>query len=256
MIGQFSNTLLSIHKPLQIRWPSVSYPPFFSRPVLLDPLDRRVILHSVSLQNMISLLQKLAEMHPSSDLKIIVLGPAFVGKTSLIVRQCHQSFSDNTSPTIGVGFFTGTFIFSDSEITVVFWDTVGTERFRSVTPSLLRGANGLILVFDLTRPSTLEDLTGYLKMFHDTIHTTDIPVLLLGNKCDLEAEVGDATIEEWCKTHSISCYSAVSAKTGANLENAIRCYIEPLVKVKRADGFPPVSLPLIKPQPSRVGGCC
>ena len=173
----------------------------------------------------------------SRDLKIVFVGSASVGKTSLINRYCHNSFHPETLSTIGVSFFSHHLTVGDSEVTLMIWDTAGEERFRSVAPSLIRGSDGLVLVFDLTSPQSLDDADIYFDMFLQTVEIPDPerpPVLLLGNKKDLTDEnpqlrvSGDA-VAAWCERRHVTLCESVSAKTGENVDTAMRKLAEELV---------------------------
>lgn len=192
------------------------------------------------------------------DLKIVVLGAASVGKTSIIHRFCNGVFQPDTLSTIGAGFFTHTIQVDETEVTLLLWDTAGEERFRSVAPSLLRGANGLILVYDVTQSSTFEDLNIYLEMFLDTVQVDmacQLPVLLLGNKVDIETrEIGETQIEAWCTKNKIAQNYLVSAKTGENIELAINKLVESLLKPSHVSDRPPLQLTPIPAQANKQ--CC
>jgi small GTP-binding protein len=171
------------------------------------------------------------------DLKVVVLGATSVGKTSIIHRYCNGTFRSDLTSTVGPGFFTHTFMVGSTEVTLLLWDTAGEERFRSVAPSLLRGANGLVLIYDLTEPSSLEDLTIYLEMFLDTVHvdlSNELPVLVLGNKCDIEdPPVGEGEVKAWCKKNRIVHHFLVSAKTGENVEQAVNALVGSLLNPRK-----------------------
>jgi small GTP-binding protein len=158
------------------------------------------------------------------DVKLVVLGSAFVGKTSIINRYCNQVFNNETRSTVGAGFFTHALEIDQKEVTAMIWDTAGDERFRSVTPSILRGAHGLILVFDLTQPGTFSDLDIYLDLFFDTCKVDahiSPPVLLVGNKSDLtQRALSQETISKWMQKNRIPLYYEVSAKSGQQIEDA------------------------------------
>lgn len=167
------------------------------------------------------------------DLKLVILGPSYVGKTSIINRYCNGSFIEDTLSTIGAGFFTHSLQIDGTEITLMLWDTAGEERFRSVAPSLLRGANGMILVFDITKLASFEEIDIYMDMFLDTCSfdpNSFIPVLLLGNKCDLgKCDVPNEAIEKWMKKNNVGIHYLVSAKTGENIQQAIEEFIKQIV---------------------------
>ena len=163
------------------------------------------------------------------DMKVVFIGPATVGKTSLIGRYCTNTFRPELLSTIGVSFFSHPVIADDCDVTLMIWDTAGEERFRSVAPSLLRGSDGIVLVFDLMREESFDDLSIYYDMFVNTVtipDDSDPPILLLGNKNDL-LEGKDISqefkqrIESWREERQIKLYSHVSAKTGFGVNDAM-----------------------------------
>jgi small GTP-binding protein len=160
------------------------------------------------------------------DLKIVLLGSAFVGKTSIINRYCNSVFNAEALPTVGAGFFTHALQVDNTDVTIMLWDTAGEERFRSVTPSLLRGAHALVLAFDLTDVASFSDIDIYLDLFLDTSQldpNQGPPVLLLGNKADLpDRTIGQDMIDKWKAKNRIALYYPVSAKTGENIEAAMK----------------------------------
>lgn len=195
----------------------------------------------------------------SIDLKIVVLGSAFVGKTSIINRYCNGTFLEETLSTIGAGFFTHTMMCEGSEVTAMLWDTAGEERFRSVAPSLLRGANGLVLVFDLTQPESFNDIETYMEMFLDTCKVEpgmSMPVLLFGNKCDLpNRAITKENINDWMKKNKVTHYHDCSAKTGEGIEESFQTFIESLVTPETNIGNTPIKIE-VNSKPKNSGGCC
>lgn len=196
---------------------------------------------------------------PSSvDLKIVVLGPAGVGKTCVIHRFCNRSFLTSTLPTIGAGFFPHTMEFNDTEVNMMLWDTAGEERFRSVAPSLLRGANGLVLVFDISAAETFQEIDVYLNMFLDTVEydsSSHLPVLLLGNKCDLEdKQIDQETMNKWMRDHNVIFSRLVSAMTGEGIEEAFKEFIEDFLTAPPVVEKPMTIDPTRKPK--KKNGCC
>lgn len=177
----------------------------------------------------------MAQSTSNVNLKIVFLGSAFVGKTAVINRYCNDTFSDGSVSTIGAGFFTRTEVIGEEEITMTLWDTAGEERFRSVTPSLLRGANGLVLVFDLTSANSFHDIDIYLDMFLDSCKvdtTKPLPVLLLGNKNDLENKVvPDEMIQRWKERANVKLYFPVSAKTRDGIAEAMLEFLKELITI-------------------------
>jgi small GTP-binding protein len=188
-------------------------------------------------------------------LKIVVLGAANVGKTALITRYCTDVFRDDMKPTLGTAFMMRVIELPDADVTVMFWDTAGQERFDSITPSYLHGANGLILVFDISDADTFRAIDAFFAIFLEKYgeRSDPPPVLLLGNKCDLPRQaVTEGAIAQWCEEHRVYRYWLVSAKTGTNVDGAMNEFIQSLV-----DTSPDVDPPLIPVvQAPRSEPCC
>ncbi|OHS93714.1 small GTP-binding protein [Tritrichomonas foetus] len=197
----------------------------------------------------------------SLDLKIVVLGVAGVGKTSIINRYCNMTFMTETLSTIGAGFFTHTLTVEGIEVTMMLWDTAGEERFQSVAPSLLRGSNAVILVYDVTNLQSFRGIDIYMDMFLDTCsyeNASSLPVLLLGNKSDCENhEVPEQTIEEWKARNRVTMSYEVSAKSGENINQAFEELLKRLVKPAENDnGQAPMQIMLKPEEKSNKNGCC
>lgn len=184
--------------------------------------------------------------YQSIDLKVVVLGVASVGKTSIINRYCNNTFREDSVSTIGAGFFTHSIKINDTEVTLMLWDTAGEERFRSVAPSLLRGSNGLVLVYDVTNVQSFNELEIYLEMFLDAVNVnamSSMPVLLLGNKTDLgKPAITELNVEEWKKKYKIKHSAFVSAKTGENINDAFTSLVNDLIKPPNFEDNKPVQL--------------
>jgi small GTP-binding protein len=149
--------------------------------------------------------------------KLIVLGEANVGKTSILDQWLHGSFTQDTTPTIGAGLSTVPLMIGRSVQNFNIWDTAGTPQFRSVVPMYCRQAAVAIIVFDLTQPSTFEQVSRW----HEFVRETADPVfLLVGNKLDLkdEREVDLDVAKDLAK--SLQCeYVEMSACTREGIED-------------------------------------
>ncbi|GAB2255057.1 hypothetical protein Droror1_Dr00008835 [Drosera rotundifolia] len=92
--------------------------------------------------------------------KILLIGDSAVGKSSLLVSfMSDSSFDDDIAPTIGVDFKINFFSVGGKRLKLTIWDTAGQERFRTLTTSYYRGAQGIILVYDVTRRETFTNLS-------------------------------------------------------------------------------------------------
>ncbi|CAD8191592.1 unnamed protein product [Paramecium pentaurelia] len=117
--------------------------------------------------------------------KIVVLGDAGVGKTFILNKYVKGQQPTNNSSTIGIEFATKTVTLSDGgKIQVQIWDTAGQERYRAITTNHFRGAGGALLVYDITKEKTFENLTRWMEDLK-TAANKDVVMYLIGNKTDL-----------------------------------------------------------------------
>ena len=158
-------------------------------------------------------------------LKVIIVGPSAVGKTSLLNRFVHNEFVLKYKMTIGVDFLTKTIEYEPSKfIKLHIWDIGGQERFKFLHRSFYDGAAGALITFDLSRQHTYSSMKTWLAEMR-SIMNTDIPKVIIGNKSDLIPEIGQiidrAEAEDYAKSESCF-YVETSAKTGDNVEQAFR----------------------------------
>ena len=115
--------------------------------------------------------------------KIALLGAAGVGKTSLVRRFVERLFDDKYLTTIGVKIDKKVVVVGGSEITLMLWDVAGAEERFTIPSSYVRGAAGVVLVADGTRPGTLDDAFDILDQIRVDVGT--LPYVLVLNKGDL-----------------------------------------------------------------------
>lgn len=94
--------------------------------------------------------------------KIVIIGDSAVGKSNLLTRYARNEFNPNSKATIGVEFQTQSMVIDGKEVKAQIWDTAGQERFRAVTSAYYRGAVGALVVYDITRSSTFENVGRWL----------------------------------------------------------------------------------------------
>lgn len=155
--------------------------------------------------------------------KVIIVGPSAVGKTSLLNRFVHNEFTLKYKLTIGVDFLTKTVEFQPSKlIKLHIWDIGGQERFKFLHRSFYDGAQGAMLVFDLSRQHTFTGMKSWVSEMR-SIMKNDIPKVIIGNKTDLIPEIGQIIdkdeVEKYVKNEEC-LYIETSAKTGENVEKA------------------------------------
>ncbi len=145
--------------------------------------------------------------------KIIVVGDAAVGKTSLIVRYVKGIFNPSYIITLGVNFFIQDVQMGEKTLRLQIWDTAGQERFGPVRQKYYKGARGAILVFDLTNPKSFERLIFWIDEVKQGCG--DIPMVFVGNKADLHPKITPEQIQKFGTAHNLT-YVETSAKTGMN----------------------------------------
>ncbi|KAJ8268031.1 hypothetical protein COCON_G00132030 [Conger conger] len=120
-------------------------------------------------------------------LQVIIIGSRGVGKTSIMERFTDDTFCEACKSTVGVDFKIKTLELRGKKIRLQIWDTAGQERFNSITSAYYRGAKGIVLVYDITKQETFEDLPKWMKMI-DKYASEEAELLLVGNKLDCEAD--------------------------------------------------------------------
>ncbi|KAL4562040.1 hypothetical protein LXL04_034229 [Taraxacum kok-saghyz] len=127
--------------------------------------------------------------------KIVLIGDSAVGKSQLLARFSRNEFSLDSKATIGVEFQTKTMVIDHKNIKAQIWDTAGQERYRAVTSAYYRGAVGAMLVYDITKRQSFDDIARWLEELRGHSDNTNIIIMLIGNKSDLDSQ-RDVTTED------------------------------------------------------------
>ncbi|ORZ01347.1 ras family-domain-containing protein [Syncephalastrum racemosum] len=117
-------------------------------------------------------------------LKLVLIGDSGVGKSNLLSRFTTNEFNLESKSTIGVEFATKNIQIEQDTIKAQIWDTSGQERYRAITGAYYRGAVGALLVYDITRQQSFQNVQHWLKELRDHANQ-DIVIMLIGNKVDL-----------------------------------------------------------------------
>ena len=120
-------------------------------------------------------------------LKLIVIGDSGVGKTNIIKRYISNTFTIDTKSTVGVEFFTKTFKINEDILKLEIWDTAGQERYKAITSAYYRGSRGALIVYDITRIETYNNVDKWLTELKEKVEGS-FKLLLIGNKSDLKEE--------------------------------------------------------------------
>jgi small GTP-binding protein len=110
--------------------------------------------------------------------KVVIIGDSAVGKSNLLSRYARNEFNLHSKATIGVEFQTQSMGIDGKEVKAQIWDTAGQERFRAVTSAYYRGAFGALLVYDISRRSTFDNVGRWLQELNSECPPLLLPFLL------------------------------------------------------------------------------
>ena len=163
--------------------------------------------------------------------KVLLLGDWSVGKTCLLMRYMENTFTEMHLSTIGI----------DSKIKIVnlkegldakiqIWDTAGQERYKTISKSYIKGANGILLVYDVTQRGSFEGIKNWVKQIKDLV-SSRVNVVLIGNKIDLEnqREVKTEEGEQLSKEFNYQFFET-TAKDGININEAFEALIKEIAE--------------------------
>ena len=148
--------------------------------------------------------------------KIIFVGDAGVGKTTIISRIMDNPYNEVYEPSIGVDFMSKNIKYKDQNVKLQIWDTAGQEKYKGLIPSYVRNSSIVFVVYDISVKTSFDNIPKWLT-FIRTIENTSL--ILCGNKIDLSnREVKKEEGEVLAKKEGIPFFE-VSAKTGDNIKN-------------------------------------
>ncbi|XP_045110325.1 ras-related protein Rab-43-like [Portunus trituberculatus] len=153
--------------------------------------------------------------------KVVVIGDCGVGKTCVVQRFKSGNYVERHGNTIGVDFSMKSLIVDRKKVKLQIWDTAGQERFRTITQSYYRSANGVVIVYDITKRSSFLSVQRWMEEVRRYTHQ-HVAIILIGNKCDMETlrEVEFEEAEALCQTvPGILTVMEVSAKDNTNVDD-------------------------------------
>ena len=153
------------------------------------------------------------------NLKILILGDSSVGKTSLLLKYADGYFPTIYVATIGVEYKIKQINLKGVNINLQIWDTAGQERFRGITKNFMKGADGIMYVYDITQKQTFDNLKSWIRQSEDS--TEGFKKIIIGNKSDLETEreVSKESLKKFCDDKGFTGVE-VSAKLGTKVNEA------------------------------------
>ncbi|XAR49336.1 hypothetical protein NMG60_11032505 [Bertholletia excelsa] len=163
--------------------------------------------------------------------KVVLIGDSGVGKSNILSRFTRNEFCLESKSTIGVEFATRTLQVEGRTVKAQIWDTAGQERYRAITSAYYRGALGAILVYDVTKPTSFENISRWLKELRDHADS-NIIIMLIGNKTDLKhlRAVATEDAQGFAEREGLS-FIETSALEAVNVEKAFQMILSEIYRV-------------------------
>ena len=176
--------------------------------------------------------------------KMIILGDAAVGKTSLFKKLTTEQFDPKVISTIGIDKRTVSIVINtedegEKDLDIYLFDTAGEERYRTISVSYFRDSKGLLMMYDITKNESFQNIEDWLKNIKESLgDNDDYLMILLGNKLDLvninkdEREVDTEEAKNFCQKNNIFWGGECSVKDIAieDLKNMFKSFIEEIYK--------------------------
>ena len=158
-------------------------------------------------------------------IRLLLLGDSSVGKTSILNKYIANKFIENNIATLGVEYMDKTVDYNNFKIKLQIWDTSGEEKYRSITKSYYKNAEGLLVIFDITNEESFNHVKNWINEAKD--NNSDIKIILVGNKLDFENErkVAKDRAIKFAENNSLQ-YFETSAKSGKNIHKSFKAMID------------------------------
>ena len=171
---------------------------------------------------------------PKYTFKILTLGESGVGKTCILRRFVENKFSKNHLATIGIDFKTKTISIKGYEVKLKIWDTAGQERFRNITNQYYKGADGIVLVYDLTNKETMLKIKDWMNQIQQNTTSSEIALVLVANKVDLNRVITNDESLSLSQQLKIKSFET-SALSGDGIDDIFQYLTMEIINKKKLD---------------------
>ena len=171
---------------------------------------------------------------PKYTFKILTLGESGVGKTCILRRFVENKFSKNHLATIGIDFKTKTISIKGYEVKLKIWDTAGQERFRNITNQYYKGADGIILVYDLTNKESMLKIKDWMEQIQQNTTSSEIALVLVANKVDLNRVITNDESLSLSQQLKIKSFET-SALSGDGIDEIFQYLTMEIINKKKLD---------------------
>ena len=175
-----------------------------------------------------------SEQEAQIVLKLLLLGDSSVGKTSILLKYISNKFDESSISTVGVDYMDKIIDYNKFKIKLQIWDTSGEEKFRTITKNFYRNADGLLVVFDLTKKESYDHIRIWINEAKE--NNDKLKTLLIGNKLDLKDEriVAIDVAKQFAEKNNLK-YIETSAKDGTNINESFQAIIDLLFDGKSSE---------------------
>ena len=195
-------------------------------------------------------------------IKVLTLGDATVGKSSIVIRYSDNKFSETLLSTIGVDSKRKIVKINGEKVRVSIWDTAGQEKFQNIVKQYYKGANGVLLIYDIAEKKSFKNLDFWIRDLKENADNfNDIFICLIGNKIDKEEEreVSIEEADEYAKEKNLPFFE-VSAKTGEGIHKLFHEIIKGAMKkiLNSTENDDNISLSFLDKETTipKKNGCC
>lgn len=170
---------------------------------------------------------------PSLKFKVVLLGEGRVGKTSILIRFCQNTFNDRQQPTLQASYLDRKVTIDGQSVSLSVWDTAGQERFHALGPIYYRDADAALCVYDITDGDSLDRVKKWVQELKN--HASDnIVIAIAGNKIDLEKRRHVKKSDALALAKSVGAeHFDTSAKLNKGLQEAFLHLAKGLIKSKK-----------------------
>lgn len=194
-----------------------------------------------------------------NDSKIIILGDASVGKTSILIQFNSNHFEQTIESTVGASFSTKVVETSNGPVELFMWDTAGQEKYRSLIPMYTRSAVAAIIVVDITSQSSISSLDMWYDIVKQNCGLKSCRIYIVANKFDLISESEKAAaivnVKRWANEHSFPFF-ATSAKQFETVQPVFQKIAEDISTSQNGVQFESTNLLNANEKNDKSSNCC
>ena len=165
---------------------------------------------------------------------ILLLGNQAVGKTSFILRFCEDTFNDLQLSSSGIDIKNKEIKRRDKNIKLKIFDTAGQERFKSISKSYFKKADGILLLYDISNKDTFDSIISWVESIKECLDLSEIGILIVGNKCEIpdEEKVVNNEMKEKLENDLKVKVMEASARDNKNVEECYMYLVDKMMEIK------------------------